>query len=314
MLRWKPVPEFFNYPVVLFYHIWLKQYEWHILRYASQLRNVRSLLRRDIIRFRTPKFQQVQKQYATMALAHHSQSPYQADQRLKTEQQTRKVTGLSIRSSYNDEQVLGYTRPLLQGPQCTAQDQRRITQQMMIRRLTKQPPMEKQLVIGHRNSVTGETLIRKQWSRRPRIGQHLRSVPKAWHGPPEMSMSIENAPNNETSIYLTHKPHAMLKQVEQDSPLDNKPKSKGHYNLKCQPNDQIKPKSCRIVIMNMNQGMQGRRATIQHGSSDYECSGRRNALCKQRFSPKRTNFHPCFKKTLLMKRKYKVTKKRFNVL
>lgn len=76
----------------------------------------------------------------------------------------------------------------------------------------------------------------------------------------------------------------MLKQVEQASPLDNKPKSKGHYNLKCQPNDQIKPKSCRIVIMNMNQEMQGHRVTIQHVSSDYECSGRRNALCKQKDS------------------------------
>lgn len=76
----------------------------------------------------------------------------------------------------------------------------------------------------------------------------------------------------------------MLKQVEQASPPDNKPKSKGHYNLKCQPNDQIKPKSCRIVIMNMNQEMQGHRVTIQHVSSDYECSGRRNALCKQKDS------------------------------
>lgn len=95
------------------------------------------------------KFQQVQDQYATMALAHHSRSPNQADQRWKTEQKTSKVTGLSITSSHNDEQVLRYTRPLLQGPQCTAQDQRRITQQMMIRRPTKQPPMEKQLVIGH---------------------------------------------------------------------------------------------------------------------------------------------------------------------
>lgn len=108
------------------------------------------------------KFQQVQDQYATMALAHHSRSPNQADQRWKTEQQTSKVTRLSITSSHNDEQVLGYTRPLLQGPQCTAQDQRRITQQMMIRRPTKQPPMEKQLVIGHWNSVTGETLIHPQ--------------------------------------------------------------------------------------------------------------------------------------------------------
>lgn len=227
------------------------------------------------------KFQQVQKQYATMALAHHSQSPNQADQRWK-KQQTRKVTGLSIRSSHNDEQVLGYTRPLLEGPQRTAQDQRRITHQMMIRRPTIQPPKEKQLVIGHRNSVIGETLIRRQWGRRPGIGQHLRSVPEDWHGPPEMS--IEKAPKNETSICLTHKPHAMLKQVKQASPLHNKPKSKGQYNLKCQRNDQVERKSCRIVITNTNQGMQGRRVAIQHGSSDHECSGRRNAVSKQRDS------------------------------
>lgn len=96
-------------------------------------------------------------------------------------------------------------------------------------------------------------------------------------------MSIEN----ETSIYLTHKPHAMLKQVEQASPLDNKPKSKGHYNLKCQPNDQIKPKSCRIVIMNMNQEMQGHRVTIQHVSSDYECSSEGTHSASKKIQPKK---------------------------
>ena len=105
----------------------------------------------------------------------------------------------------------------------------------------------------------------------------------------------------------------MLKQVEQASPLDNKPKSKGHYNLKCQPNDQIKPKSCRIVIMNMNQEMQGHRVTIQHVSSDYECSGRRNALCKQKDSAqKELTFIRVLRKRFWWKENTR-WKKKFNV-
>lgn len=94
------------------------------------------------------------------------------------------------------------------------------------------------------------------------MGQLLRAVLETDYD----KVNTKEGPGNAKSIAITYpKSQGMLKQTQLWA--------NNHQN------DEIKPRSSRVVIMKMNPGTQGRRLTIQHGSNDHECFGRRNAFC-----------------------------------
>ena len=240
----------------------------------------RRITKMNVARQHQTTNQQVQRKGTKIALDHQHQTTTQ-DRKTAKSQQVRRVTKLYIEQPHDAEQRTANTAIQHHVPHFRAQEQRRVTQKVMIRKLTK-PPLPRTLDVEVRSGESEETMIHKHRRRRPRIGQRLRAVPEAVQHQANMVMSREKAASNETAIARQYRnsPEA-IKQVEL---LTNKDEHKGNKNaskhLENAHNDQTKRRS-RIVIMNVNQGTQGRRVAIQHGNNDNECSARRNALCKQ---------------------------------
>lgn len=203
-------------------------------------------------------------------------------------QQARKVTKPNVGTTHDEESRDRSTTSQLHVPQYTKAGKQRNSQQVVVRRVTK-PSLVRQHVFEQRSGGRRETLTRRQWCRRPGLGQGVTAVRVAGDGRVDKIMVTEAATSKGIAIGQNCKSRAVVTLHEEYNKklvTSYKLQEQAVYTHQKKARDgqvTTTPKSSsRNVIINMNQVKRGRRAAIQHATNDNDISGaRRDGLCKQ---------------------------------
>ena len=202
-------------------------------------------------------------------------------------QQVSKVTKPNVGTTHDEESRDTSTTFQLQVPQYTKAGKQRNSQQVVVRRVTK-PSLVRQHVFEQRSGGRRETLTRRQWCRRPGLGQSVTAVRVAGDGRVDKVMVTEAATSKGIAIGQNCTSRAVVTLHEEYNKklvTSYKLQEQAVYTHQKKARDgqvTTTPKSSRNVIINMNQVKRGRRAAIQHATNDNDISGaRRDGLCKQ---------------------------------
>ena len=165
-----------------------------------------------------------------------------------------------------------------------SQEQRRITQQPRASKMTKPPLPQKQNTESKR-SDGGEPLIRRQVSRRPRVGQRITAV-RVRDGYVDMVM-VTDAPvvKEGTRAQYIRKSQAVVKRP---GTFKNSQGTKEHQAANTQQtiarDERITVTAKDIGGLTRNQVKTGRRVAFQLANNDHvqhQYSARRDGLCNQ---------------------------------
>ena len=163
------------------------------------------------------------------------------------------------------------------------QDKQGSSRQSIVRRMTKLP------TAGHveeqRRGPSVDTLIRRQWSRRPGVGQRMAAVRGTTNDCMDTVMVTKTATRKEAAIgqypYLRAEWTRNVSLSNKQEAGDYQPVYT-HQKARDGQMTTMPSKTSQIVIMAMNEVKTGRRVAIQHGTNDNDISGvRRNGLCRQ---------------------------------
>ena len=184
------------------------------------------------------------------------------------------------------EQTRSKEAPLFQNEGPISQEQQRITQRPRASKMTKPPLPQKQNTESKRwCSDGGDPLIRRQVSRRPRVGQRITAV-RARDGYVDMVM-VTDAPvvKEGTRAQYRRKSQAVVKRP---GTFKNSQGTKEHQAANKQQtiarDERITVTAKDIGVWTRNQVKTARRVAFQRANNDHvqhQYSARRDGLCNQ---------------------------------
>ena len=205
--------------------------------------------------------------------AHVSAYYTNQDQQRKTKVMRKVAKPPAVRQQHAGQKT-SYTASQRQVLQSTNQEQRRNTQHVM-------GSMPKSLLlrqqdVEQKSGGSEETMIRRQWYRRPGVAQRMRAAPIAEHGYVATSTTVpKEATSKEGAIRQNCKSQAGLVLTKHQGKNGHQAAPKHQSEAR---GDQMKPKANRVVTVNHMRP--GRRVAIQQGDNDHDPSVRRDGLCK----------------------------------